>query len=95
MSLSCRCPGVRGHGGLSKTHRALASAKVFLHKGLPLGGVHQTPHWVVEEGGVAKHLVLLAGHRHRQVGLLSEGRSTHSTATTQKHTDFKRFGPEA
>lgn len=58
------------------THRALASAKVFLHKGLPLGGVHQTPHWVVKEGGVAKHLVLLAGHRHRQVGLLSEGQST-------------------
>lgn len=80
MSLSCRCPGVRGHRGLTHTHthRALASAKVFLHKGLPLGGVHQTPHWVVEERGVAKHLVLLAGHRHRQVGLLSEGRSTHN-----------------
>lgn len=87
MSVSCMCPWVIGHRGITHahthTHRALASAKVFLHKVLPFGGIHQTPHWVVEEGGVAKDLLLLVAHRHRQVSLLSDGRSTDNNTWTQ------------
>lgn len=63
------------------THRALASAKVYLHKVHPFCGVHQTSHWVVEEGGVPKHLLLLVAHRHRQVGLLSDGSNTDNNNT--------------
>lgn len=64
---------------MSDTHRALVSAEMFVHEGFPLGLIHQASQRVVEEGGVSHDLVLLGGHRHRQVGFLPEPWRTEST----------------
>lgn len=71
---------------VSDTDRALVSAKMFLHEGFPLRLIHQPSQRVVEEGGVSHDLVLLRGHRHRQVGFLPEPRRTGNTNAL----DFQR-----
>lgn len=71
---------------MSDTDRALVSAEMFLHKGFPLGLIHQASQWVVEEGGVSHNLILLGGHCHRQVGFLPEPWRTENTNAL----DFQR-----